>query len=791
MQAIKQSGIPPDQWSSICTARRLIDYARRALPLSVGGNLSIVESSSDRARQFVAAIQRIAETDRALERAVAQTSNWRTKLSPADLATALTQAQSWNGRFLAWLSPGWWRLRSALRKSYDFKAHVVRPTWVQILTALAAEYEARKSQDELVRQTRTQFELEDDPRVFLQTAESFRQQLPLQPDWIRRIHAALVKSPKATEFLHRMIAAEPSLAALSSALDGGVIDFEELPLDELYRELNEIKRHAHQVPEVLGFLAELDRVPPAIAGTLRQSGFTIPQAEAAIAYRTWDQLERAHRDLQRFNASVRNQIALRLEAEYDSWQSANAGEILRRVRERFLRHVRISNLTVSQLSTEDRELKRRYSLGRRTLEHEFGKTMRFKAIRELVESDSTLVIQDLKPVWLMSPLSVSDTLPLDPALFDVVIFDEASQVPLEESVPTLFRGRQVIVVGDEMQLPPTDFFSARQSEMDDELVVDENGIRSAYDLDSDSLLNHAARNLPSTMLGWHYRSRSESLISFSNWAFYDGRLLTVPDHQLLQPKQSFEPAVSAGADSGESTALLLSRAVSFHHLTHGVYDQRQNRAEAEYIAKLVRGILNRDEGLSIGVIAFSEAQQTEIERALNRLAQDDDHFRSRYEAELEREVDGQFVGLLVKNLENIQGDERDIIILSICYGPGSDGRILMNFGPINKSGGERRLNVAFSRAKRHMAIISTIRYSAITNDYNDGAACLKNYLRYAEALSSGNAPDAQGAHRNLQMARTRLQRFAGKRSRIRTTCRCTQATRVLCRFECRTLAFPS
>src|SRR5207245_2152509 len=111
----------------------------------------------------------------------------------------------------------------------------------------------------------------------------------------------------------------------------------------------------------------------------------------------------------------------------------------------------------------------------------------------------------------------------------------------------------------------------------------------------------------------------------------------------------------------EATALLLSRAVSFHHLARGVYDQRHNRAEAEYIARLVRGILNREEGLSIGVIAFSEAQQTEIENALNRLAQDDDSFRSRYEAELEREVDGQFVGLLVKNLENIQGDERDII----------------------------------------------------------------------------------------------------------------------------------
>ena len=109
-------------------------------------------------------------------------------------------------------------------------------------------------------------------------------------------------------------------------------------------------------------------------------------------------------------------------------------------------------------------------------------------------------------------------------------------------------------------------------------------------------------------------------------------------------------------------------------------------------------------------------------------------------------MDGQFVGLLVKNLENIQGDERDLVILSVCYGPGSNGRMLMNFGPINKSGGEKRLNVAFSRAKKHMAVVSSIQYSAITNDYNDGAACLKNYLRYAESLSKG---DAEGARRVL------------------------------------------
>lgn len=408
---------------------------------------------------------------------------------------------------------------------------------------------------------------------------------------------------------------------------------------------------------------------------------------------------------------------------------ANADEICLRVKEQFRAHLATSNAPADQLTAEQKEFKRAYNQGRRTLEHEFGKSMRYKPIRELVDGDPGKVVRDLKPVWLMSPLSVSDTLPLDSSLVDVVIFDEASQVPLEEAVPSLFRGKQTIVLGDEMQLPPTDFFSAKAAEDEEDESNAGDAVPSLrIDLASDSFLNHAAKNLPATMLGWHYRSRSETLISFSNWAFYDGRLLTVPDERL----PSAAPAQTTGCE------LLLSQPMSFHWQASGIYDNRRNRVEADYTAQLVADLLKRKTGLSIGVIAFSEAQQTEILAALDRLAEVDDEFRLLYEAELQREADGQFVGLLVKNLENIQGDERDVIILSICYGPPPSGKMLMNFGPINQSGGEKRLNVAFSRAKQFMAIVTSIRHQQITNDYNHGAGCLKNYLRYAEAISQGD-----------------------------------------------------
>jgi hypothetical protein len=253
------------------------------------------------------------------------------------------------------------------------------------------------------------------------------------------------------------------------------------------------------------------------------------------------------------------------------------------------------------------------------------------------------------------------------------------------------------------------------------------------------------------MLGWHYRSRSESLISFSNAAFYQGRLLTVPE-AALPPTGMSEIIVHEPAEGTGNVASLLDRPVSFHFLEKGIYEQRRNAAEADYIAHLVRGLLAGTSRPTIGIIAFSEAQQNEIEQALNRLAREDEAFHDRLEAEWEREDDGQFVGLLVKNLENIQGDERDVIVLSVCYGNGPNGKMLMNFGPINQNGGERRLNVAFSRAKKQMALVSSIRPAAITNDYNDGARALKNYLRYAEALSAGNEAAARRVLREINPA---------------------------------------
>ena len=739
-QLLNGCGIPADQWNSLRRAGELVGYMQQIATLARHGNLVLADPTSERAREFQSVLAELRQREGKLSLARQATAKWRKKIPPEDVRTALEQARAWQGRFFSWLSLAWWRLRRVLNEAYDFKAHAVRPTWVQILQGLHEEYSAQADVEQCLATGQAAFGGELDPGRIERELASIREFTARLPEWLRRMHGAMLKSPKAESLVQRTLAGAEPLANCRRELAAVLADFENLPLEAVREELTAIRGALRQVPQALSVLREMEGVPAGIGRALRELPWELRQAEAAIAHRTWEQLTRNDRELARFDGRARQRHIRRLEGLYDDCLSTNAQAVCSLVRDRFREHLRLSNLPASQLTAEHKEFKRTYLQGRRTLEHEFGKSMRFKAIRELVDGEAGLVIADLKPVWLMSPLSVSDTLPLATDFVDVVIFDEASQVPLEEAVPSLFRGQQVIVVGDEMQLPPTNFFSARQTDDgSDELLIDEGEEQFQYELASDSLLSHAAKNLPATMLGWHYRSRSESLISFSNWAFYDGRLLTVPEHRRVGERPA---TIATGPIHADPADLLLSRPVSFHSLP-GVYDKRRNRAEADYIAGLVAGLLKGRQQLSIGVIAFSEAQQDEIELALNRLAGEDEEFRRLLDEEWQREVDGQFVGLLVKNLENIQGDERDVIILSICYGRGPNGKMLMNFGPINKSGGEKRLNVAFSRAKQHMAVVSTIRFSEITNEYNEGANCLRNYLRYAEAMSAGDAAAAQ------------------------------------------------
>ncbi|MPZ14159.1 MAG: DUF3320 domain-containing protein [Chloroflexi bacterium] len=314
------------------------------------------------------------------------------------------------------------------------------------------------------------------------------------------------------------------------------------------------------------------------------------------------------------------------------------------------------------------------------------------------------VLQAIKPCMLMSPVSVSTYLSPDCFSFDIVVFDEASQIPPQEAIPSILRGRQVIVAGDENQLPPTSFFSSALFADEEEEREDE-GMQPL-----ESLLHECEASVPlfqPAHLRWHYRSRDERLIDFSNHAFYDGRLITFPS-----PGHS--------PDQG----------VRLAYVANGVWDRgksKTNRAEARAVAHIVMEQLERHPERSIGVVAMNISQKEAIEDALSEALE----LRGDLKSLL---ADRDHEPFFVKSLENVQGDERDAIIISIGYGPDVAGQVRYNFGPLNQEGGWRRLNVLVTRAKYLCVLVTSLRSDQLRGvaPTNRGATVLRQFVEYAE-----------------------------------------------------------
>jgi very-short-patch-repair endonuclease len=354
------------------------------------------------------------------------------------------------------------------------------------------------------------------------------------------------------------------------------------------------------------------------------------------------------------------------------------------------------------------------------LRREMEKKRRHMPTRRLIASIPNLLPR-LKPCFLMSPLSVAQFLDSDVPQFDLIVFDEASQIPVWDAIGAIARGQEVVVVGDSKQLPPTSFFNSLDGDEEfdaEDYMVD----------DMESILKECnACGIPALRLKWHYRSRHESLIAFSNQMYYQNELHTFPSPVKRSDRLG----------------------VSFHHVAEGVYDRgntRTNRIEAERVVEeVVRMLQDHAETDSIGIVTFNQAQQTLIEDLLDE--------QRRLHPEIEEYfTDSSGEAVFVKNLENVQGDERDTIIFSIGYGKDSEGRLSMNFGPLNKEGGERRLNVAVTRAKRRLKV-----YSTMTSDEIDlrrtSATGVKHFRMFLDYAARGTLADSVSARENQLVLR--------------------------------------
>ena len=387
----------------------------------------------------------------------------------------------------------------------------------------------------------------------------------------------------------------------------------------------------------------------------------------------------ADEDLSRFSASMLDESAVKFAQLTEEFAAATKAKI---------RHDLIARLpnqeTEGPLALELMTFRRQTS----------GNLKRINLRSLLAEIPQLLKV--VAPCMMMSPFTVSQYLAPEPDFFDLVIFDEASQMPTCEAVPSIARAKNAIIVGDPKQLSPTTFFMALGQDEDE---------MEAEDLDS-VLDDCLSLGIPQKHLNWHYRSKHESLIAFSNIMYYSSKLCTFPSPDALDSK------------------------VKLVYIPEGVYDRgftKCNKQEAEaLVAEVIRRLsdpkLRRS---SLGIVTFSTPQQAYIEKMLSK----EIIAKGLEEAAYEREEP-----LFVKNLESVQGDERDVIMFSVCYGPDRMGKISLNFGPLNQYGGWRRLNVAVSRAREEMVIYSSMRYSMIdlSRTNSRGVAGLKAFLEFAE-----------------------------------------------------------
>ena len=358
--------------------------------------------------------------------------------------------------------------------------------------------------------------------------------------------------------------------------------------------------------------------------------------------------------------------------------------------------------------------------------YQISKKQKYWPIRKTMEEYGNFILS-LFPCWLLSPENVSSLLPLEKNMFDIVIFDEASQVFIESTIPTIYRGKNIVVAGDSKQLRPSTTFMKRYLGGDPDNQEDLS-VQAA--LEVDSLLDLAVARYENAHLTYHYRSRYSELIDFSNSAFYSSRLQVAPNISKNLKNRPIE-----------------------RYKVAGKWLDRKNPTEAKKIVELLKDIFKtRKNNESIGIITFNTEQQSCIADHIDKEIARDPEFRSYMIKEKHRIEDGEDTSIFIKNLENVQGDERDIIIFSIGYAENADGKLYTNFGSLSAEGGENRLNVAVTRAKSKIIVVTSIEPEALKVETAKhlGPKLLKKYLMYTRAVARADDEEVRAILSELE-----------------------------------------
>lgn len=527
-------------------------------------------------------------------------------------------------------------------------------------------------------------------QVELKNARLFRRR------WLEQVHASLCEGQPIAETIQSLSAALPSCETVLRVRDG-----------------------VSQLPDGLrGAVSALlqANVPAEVSlATLERIG-----CEQAIRAQFVAHPQLARLDGERLTQGIQRYRQLRQEKH-----KAVCAAVLHRWTE--LQKERLLATTRTRLNSDGADVRRRLLLqGDRALR-----------LRKVIEVGRAIAggdpLFDLRPVWMASPETVAQIFPRL-ALFDAIVFDEASQCRLEHALPVLTRGKRVVVAGDSKQLPPTRFFETAviASEADEAETGQEWFEVQQGDVE-DLLTASLNLQIEQSYLDVHYRSRNADLIAFSNYYFYGSRLQPIPVHPKNRLRSSPIELIPSG----------------------GVYDKRRNIVEAQAVSRLVRDLLNRTKPPSIGVACFNTEQRDQILDSLDELAEDDERFAERLAQARSRKGKASNESLFVKNLENVQGDERDHIIISTTYGPDPNGRFYRRFGPLGRAGGGRRLNVLVTRARESVHLVTSIPPSVYQSlppvpqgQSPNGAWLLFAYLAFARNLQDQYAANSERESRD-------------------------------------------
>jgi RecA/RadA recombinase len=690
-----------------------------------------------------------------------------------ELTRQVAVLRSFVGQIGRVFSPLWWSTRAAVRRAlaHAWPERASAGFTAELLDELTARIEASRAWAGA-------------------TALFERLGIPdLAPKDSASAHAALVRLRELAAIAVRMTAAASRLAAievtlpldaaafatLADRVGGRTTQLEALlalrnavrdllplfpwlatPTAEALRALaGRFELDGHRLREVDGWLALMDEaLAPAVKGSAQQLLDHVVGAAPQRSFTEWrESIARAwaHAHLDRARAANPRLAELgTLAADQRSERSVDT--MLRLEPE-------IRALEVARIAAQlaDAELLRIPTAGfraRRTDEQkgkeallkEVSKKSRLLPLRRFVRDFAAIGLLDVLPCWLLSPETMAVLFPREP-LFDLVIFDEASQCTVESGLPVMLRAKRVVIAGDEKQMPPSSFFVlGSQSTDDEDRSEQELVVRDAFA--AESLLALARARCPHAALAWHYRCRDESLIAFSNHAMYEGELLTIP------------------STHGPGAA----PALRWIEVTDGCYEAGLNRPEAVRVVELIAELLARPVRATIGVVTFNLRQRQSVLEAIEARVGTDDAFAEHWRAANEVEAIDQRP--FIKNLESVQGDERDVIIFSLGHAPiertrkGGKAELYVpaRFGPLGQRGGERRLNVAISRAKAECYIVASFdpKLLHVGDALHDGPRLFKAYLEFAYELSHGRRVQAQRVLDDVRGRRMREQRAEGR-----------------------------